>query len=185
MPSQHQCLAFAFLIKSTLISGDVIILVSKMISLAAMAKYVMSVVIRFVCSEHKITWKKLKDVRLIVNNDLLAAREVIRQWLSLSLVTGSLVKITGESPHSWPKIIFHRKRYIVSYRCDRTSEISYKSNDWISVNMVSMNWPRIFIFFILWVIHMHIFIHIWSCWLTTGEVAIPFAIIYASSNEVS
>ena len=48
-----------------------------------------------------------------MNNDFLVTREVICQWFSL--VTSSLVKIIGKSPHSWLKIVIHGNSCIILY----------------------------------------------------------------------
>ena len=46
-----------------------------------------------------------------MNNDFWVTHEVICQWFSL--VTSSLVKIIGKSPHSWPK--HHYSRQLMHY----------------------------------------------------------------------
>ena len=66
-----------------------------------------------VCSGHKIACKKWNNTFVTVNNDFLVTREVICQWFSL--VTSSLVKIIGKSPHSWPKIVIHGNSCIILY----------------------------------------------------------------------
>ena len=58
------------------------------------------VFIGFVCSEHKTTIEIRNSVWLTVNN-VLVAREAIRQWYSL--VTSLPLTIIGESTHSWQK----------------------------------------------------------------------------------
>ena len=54
-----------------------------------------------VCFRHKIACKKLNNTFDTMNHDFLVTRELICQWFSL--VTSSLVKIIGKSPHSSPK----------------------------------------------------------------------------------
>ena len=68
---------------------------------------------RFVCSRYKIACKKKNNTFVTVNNDFLVTREVICSWFSL--VTSSLVKIIGKSPHSWPKIVIHGNSCIILY----------------------------------------------------------------------
>ena len=65
------------------------------------------------CSGHKIACKKLNNTFVTVNNNFLVTREVICQ--RFSLVTSSLVKIIGKSPHSWPKIVIHGNSCIILY----------------------------------------------------------------------
>ena len=48
-----------------------------------------------------------------MNNDFWVTRDAIYQWFSL--VTSSLVKIIGKSPHSWPKIVIHGNSCIILY----------------------------------------------------------------------
>ena len=48
-----------------------------------------------------------------MNNDFLVTPVVICQCFSL--VTSSLVKIIGKSPHSWPKIVIHGNSCIILY----------------------------------------------------------------------
>ena len=55
---------------------------------------------RIVCSGHKMACKKWNNTFVTMNNDSFVSCEVICQWFSL--VTLSLVKIIGKSPHSWP-----------------------------------------------------------------------------------
>ena len=50
-----------------------------------------------VCWGHKIACKKENNTSVTVNNDFSVSREVICQWFSL--VTLSLMKIIGKSPH--------------------------------------------------------------------------------------
>ena len=59
-----------------------------------------------VCSRYKIECKKLNNTLVTVINDFLVTREVICQWFAL--MTSSLVKIIGKSPHSWPKNHYSR-----------------------------------------------------------------------------
>ena len=82
-------------------SGDVTILNQKRLSLATMTKSaIVNCFSGIVCSGHQIACKKWNNTFVTVNNDLGVTREAICQWFSL--VTSSLVKIIGKSPHSWP-----------------------------------------------------------------------------------
>ena len=58
-----------------------------------------------------------------MNNDFGVTRDAICQ--SVSLVTSSLVKIIGKSPHSWPKIVIHGNSCIIVYFCIHDTLIKY------------------------------------------------------------
>ena len=58
------------------------------------------------CSGLQIAGKKLNNAFVTVNNEFWVTRDAICQ--RFSLVTSSLVKIIGKSPHSWPKSRYSR-----------------------------------------------------------------------------
>ena len=79
---------------------------SEIPSLATMAKWAINDLFfsGIVCWGHEIACKKWHNTFVAVNNDFWVTREAICQWFSL--VTSYLVKIIGQSPHSW-----HKNRY--------------------------------------------------------------------------
>ena len=94
--------------------GDVTMLIQKRPSSATMAKSAINNWFsEIVCSGHKISCKKLNNTFVAMNNDFWVTHDVICQWFSL--VTSSLVKVIGKSPHSWPKIVIHSNSCIILY----------------------------------------------------------------------
>ena len=74
-----------------------------------------------------------------MNNDFLVTREVICQ--SFSLVTSSLVKIIGKSPHSWQKIVIHCNSCIILYIPFQTPVVHWTC-DYLSMSGVGWGWGR-------------------------------------------
>ena len=87
--------------------GDVTILNQKRLSLATAAESAIDNCFGGIeCSGHQIACKKWNNTFVTVNNDFWVTRDAICQ--RFSLVTSSLVKIIGKSPHSWPKNRYSR-----------------------------------------------------------------------------
>ena len=73
----------------------------------------MIVFCRIMCSGHRIVCEKYNHASVTVNNDFGGTRDAICQWFSL--VTSSLVKIVGKSPHLWQNIVIYGNSCIILY----------------------------------------------------------------------